>query len=93
LIYDFLFSLFIETKSRITKSEQLFFLNYINKLNNFLDKSDLETNRIKKQKNKYEFWSENISRDNYIEIFNYILENIYELPQKAIITNASSIYD
>ena len=93
LIHDFLFSLFVDTKSKISASEQLFFLSYINKLNIFLDKKDLEAKIIKKQKSKFKFWNYDISRENYIKIFNFILENIYELPQKAIITNASSIYD
>ena len=93
LIYNFLFSLFVETKSRISKKEQLFFMNYINKLNNFLDKSDLSIEKIKNQKDQFCFWSENVSRENYIKIFNYILENIYELEQRTIITDASSIYD
>ena len=93
LIYDFLFSLFIDTKFRISEKEQLFFLNYINRLNTFLDNDDIEAKKIKNKKNKYEFWSKNISRDNYIKIFNYILEYIYDLDQRAIITDASSIYD
>ena len=93
LIYDFLFSLFIDTKSRITESEQLFFLDYINRLNNFLDNDDLEAKKIKKIKSKNNFWTKGVSRDNYIKIFNYILKNIYNLEQRAIITNASSIYD
>ena len=70
LIYNFLFSLFVETKSRISKKEQLFFMNYINKLNNFLDKSDLSIEKIKNQKDQFCFWSENVSRENYIKIFN-----------------------
>jgi len=68
-------------------------MNYINKLNNFLDKSDLSIEKIKNQKDQFCFWSENVSRENYIKIFNYILENIYELEQRTIITDASSIYD
>jgi hypothetical protein len=42
---------------------------------------------------KNNFWNKKISRENYIKIFNFILKNIYNLPQKAIITEASSIYD
>lgn len=93
LIHDFLFSLYVDTKSRISTSEQLFFLGYINKLNVFLGETDLEAKKIKKQKSKYKFWDNYILRDNYIKIFNFILENIYNLPQRSIMTSASSIYD
>jgi len=93
LIYDFLFSLFIDTKNRISKKEQLFFLKYINRLNNFLDSEDLEPRKIKSFKFQYVFLSKTVSRDDYIKIFNYILKNIYNFEQRAIITNASSIYD
>lgn len=93
LIHDFLFSLFVDTKHKISSSEQLFFLHYINKINTLLDEKDLEIKVIKKQKNNYKFLDRSISRENYIKIFNYILKNIYSLPQKAIITDAASIYD
>ncbi len=93
LIHQYLFSLFVEKRNFINPDEQIFFLNYINKINNFLDKQDLVLTKIKKKKNKFNFWWEKISRDDYIKIFNYILENIYWLQQRAIITDASSIYD
>ena len=93
LIHDFLFWLFIETKSKLSNWEQIFFLKYINTLNKYLDKNNLPVTKIKKKKNRLEFWNKEISRDKYVEIFNYILSEIYNLPQKAIITDASSIYD
>jgi hypothetical protein len=93
LIYNFLFSLFVKTKSKISKKEQLFFIKYIDKLNDYLDEKDINVCKIKNKKEQFSFWSKNISRENYIKIFNYILENIYELEQKSIITDASSIYD
>jgi hypothetical protein len=68
-------------------------MNYVNKLNNYLDKKDINISKIKNKKEQFSFWSKNISRENYIKIFNYILEDIYELEQRSIITNASSIYD
>jgi len=68
-------------------------LKYINTLNKYLDKNNLPVTKIKKKKNRLEFWNKEISRDKYVEIFNYILSEIYNLPQKAIITDASSIYD
>jgi len=93
LIHHYLFSLFVDKRNFIDPEEQIFFLNYINKINNFLEKQDLVLTKIKKKKNKFNFWWEEIDRDDYIKLFNYILENIYWLEQRAIITDASSIYD
>jgi len=93
LIHDFLFSLFIETKFRINSQEQLFFLNYINKLNVFLDKKDIEAKKINKKRNNFTFWNKLISRDKYSKLFSFIITELYKMPQKVIITNASSIYD
>jgi hypothetical protein len=93
LIHHYLFSLFVDRRKFINSDEQIFFLNYINRINNFLDKQDLVLTKIKKKKNKFNFWWKKIKRDDYIKLFNYILENIYWLEQRAIITDASSIYD
>jgi hypothetical protein len=56
LIHNYLFSLFVDRRNYINSDEQFFFLNYINKINNFLDKQDLVLTKIKKKKNKYNFW-------------------------------------
>lgn len=93
MIYDYLFWLFINKKSKLLVDEQIFFMSYISKINTYLNEKNLEVNFIKKKKVKLQFWDKIISRDNYIKLFNYILENIYWLEQRAIITNASSIYD
>ena len=93
LIHHYLFSLFVDRRNYINTEEQIFFLDYINKINNFLNKQDLVLTKIKKKKNKFNFWWKKIKRDDYIKLFNYILENVYWLEQRAIITDASSIYD
>lgn len=93
LIHDYLFSLYINTKKNITTSEQIFFLKYINKLNNFFTNKNIVVNKINKKKEQFNFSKNIVSREKYMNIFSFIISDIYGLEQQVITTEASSIYD
>lgn len=77
----------------LTEKEKKSYLKYIELLKK---KFNIDI-KLTKNNNNSNFENDclnnNISREDYVKIYNFILEEIYELPQKVVITKASSIYD
>lgn len=93
MIHNHLFNIFLEHKKNLSENEQVFFLKYINRLNIFLGGENLKISKTKKKKWLLKIFETSIKRDDYINIFNYVIKDIYWFKQEAIITDASSIYD
>jgi len=97
LLYTFLSKVYSENKWSLNNEEKNIFLGFLTVSSRFLDKKfNLDENYLKNNTyipKEFSFNNKYIKREYFMEIYDYILKEIYNFPQRCKITWADSIYD